>query len=263
MKRYIAIAVTAFFSLTFAFAQDAATPAQQAPADNGATSMQAPANAADIGSPDPTRVQGATPSEALQEISVDKFEQEGSWLVTIPSDSGYAAGRLFVGGPASKQPIQDEKQLNIPDKNVFGARIDFLRRGYTNIYVTAIRPIPIDGITKTVSVWVAGRNYNHTLYLVLQDALGRQYEILMGKLNFQGWKQMMCNIPPQTANPNSIVQTDYHSNDYSGIKVVGFRIAVDPQQAYGTYYAYFDDLRAVTDLFAESDRDPDDPSDAW
>ncbi|MDR2259242.1 MAG: flagellar filament protein FlaA, partial [Treponema sp.] len=29
------------------------------------------------------------------------------------------------------------------------------------------------------------------------------------------------------------------------------------------YYIYFDDLRAVTDLFAEDNRDADDMSDAW
>jgi hypothetical protein len=48
-----------------------------------------------------------------------------------------------------------------------------------------------------------------------------------------------------------------------GIKVVGFRIECDPIESFGTYYVYFDDLRAVTDLFAEDLRDPDDMSDSW
>jgi hypothetical protein len=34
-------------------------------------------------------------------------------------------------------------------------------------------------------------------------------------------------------------------------------------EAYGSYYIYFDDLRAVTDLFAEDIKDADDPSDMW
>jgi hypothetical protein len=33
--------------------------------------------------------------------------------------------------------------------------------------------------------------------------------------------------------------------------------------SFGTYYVYFDDLRAVTDLFGESKRDADDMSDGW
>jgi hypothetical protein len=48
-----------------------------------------------------------------------------------------------------------------------------------------------------------------------------------------------------------------------GIRVTGFRINCDPMEAQGSYYIYFDDLRAVTDLFAENDRDPDDMNDAW
>jgi hypothetical protein len=48
-----------------------------------------------------------------------------------------------------------------------------------------------------------------------------------------------------------------------GIKVVGFRIDCDPMEAQGAYYVYFDDLRAVTDLFAENNRDEDDMSDGW
>ncbi|MDR0706482.1 MAG: flagellar filament protein FlaA, partial [Treponema sp.] len=32
---------------------------------------------------------------------------------------------------------------------------------------------------------------------------------------------------------------------------------------YGTYYLYLDDLRAVTDLFLEDNRDSDDIADGW
>ena len=48
-----------------------------------------------------------------------------------------------------------------------------------------------------------------------------------------------------------------------GRKVVGVRIACDPDESFGTYYVYFDDLRAITDLFAEDMRDPDDMPDSW
>jgi hypothetical protein len=34
-------------------------------------------------------------------------------------------------------------------------------------------------------------------------------------------------------------------------------------ESYGSYYVYFDDLRATTDLFAESYRDKDDMPDGW
>ena len=48
-----------------------------------------------------------------------------------------------------------------------------------------------------------------------------------------------------------------------GIKVLGFIVDTDPMESYGTYYIYFDDLRAVTDLFAAENRDADDMADTW
>jgi hypothetical protein len=71
-------------------------------------------------------------------------------------------------------------------------------------------------------------------------------------------------IPPQSFDGvNGVVQRSYHYNNQMGIKITGFRIDCDPLEAFGSYYIYFDDLRAVTDLFAENDRDPDDMSDGW
>ena len=45
--------------------------------------------------------------------------------------------------------------------------------------------------------------------------------------------------------------------------LTGLTIVTDDLESYGTYYVYFDDMRAVTDLFGESKRDADDMSDGW
>jgi hypothetical protein len=217
----------------------------------------------EVGEADADRVAGL-PQQSLKEISIDKFEQEGYWASYISTDTGFATSRLFSGGPAAKKPVEGEADLNMTDTTVFGTRIDFLRRGHTSIYVNAMRPIPVEGIAKTISVWVAGRNYNHRIYLIIEDSRGHYFELYMGRLNFQGWKRMTVAIPPQQNNgDNGIVQNDYHYSTNMGVRVIGFRIDVDPMEAYGTYYVYFDDLRAVTDLFAEDNRDPDDPRDDW
>ncbi|MDR0760813.1 MAG: flagellar filament outer layer protein FlaA [Treponema sp.] len=218
----------------------------------------------EIGATNPEYLGIETAQQQLKEISVDKFEHEGYWSSSISSDSGYSISRLFAGGPSGKEPIEEEEGQNIPDQYVLGTRVDFLRRGHTNFTVYPVRPIPIEGITKTISVWVAGRNFNHTLNILIQDYFGRSYELYMGKLNFQGWKRLTVAIPPQAEDgKNGIVQRNYHYNNQMGIRVTGFRINCDPTEAQGSYYIYFDDLRAVTDLFAENDRDPDDMNDAW
>jgi hypothetical protein len=219
---------------------------------------------AQIGEPDPQRLGIVTAQQMLREVSVDRFEHDGFWRSSMSSDDGYVTSRLFMGGPAGKQPIPEEEGLNIQDIYVFGTRVDFLRRGYSSFTIYPSRPIPIEGITKTVSVWVAGRNYNHELYLLIQDFFGRNYEFYMGRLNFMGWKRMTVTIPPQADDGLSgVVQRNYHYNNHMGIKITGFRIDCHPLEAYGSYYIYFDDLRAVTDLFSESHRDPDDMVDGW
>ena len=218
----------------------------------------------EIGAPDPMRLGIDAAQQYLKEVSLDKFEREGYWQSAMSSDDGYTTSRLFAGSPAGKTVIPDEEGLNIQDIHVLGTRIDFLRRGYMSFKIYPVRPIPIEGITKSVSVWVAGRNFNHNLVLLLEDFFGRPFELNMGKLNFQGWKRLTVAIPPQAEDGfNGIVQRNYHYNHHMGIRIMGFRIDVNPWEAIGSYYLYLDDLRAVTDLFAEDNRDPDDMPDGW
>lgn len=228
------------------------------------------APATEVGAPDPNKIGIETAQQKLKEVSVDKFEAAGFWTASISSDEGVVTGRLFEGRPAGSaaEPVADPRYVGqdpkVIDKYVFGLRTDFYQRGYNEIFIKSTRPIPIEGITKTVSVWIAGRNYNHVLWLQLKDFFGNEFELPLGKLNFQGWKKLSVAIPPQNPDGRTgIVQRNFHYTSHMGMKVVGFRVECDPNEAFGTYYMYLDDLRAVTDLFAEDSRDPDDMPDTW
>jgi hypothetical protein len=255
MKKAIIVLLALTVASGAAFAQ--ATAAESKPA-------------AEIGTPDPNKMGVETAQQKLKEVSVDKFESAGFWNAYISADEGYIQSRLFEGNPAGKaqEPIPDERYVGIDpqtgDKYVFGIRTDFYVRGNNEIFVLAKRPIPIEGITKTISVWVIGRNYNHELIVILQDFFGDRFELPLGKLNFQGWKKLSVAVLPQNpAGRTGIVQRNFHYSSHMGIKIVGFKIECDPDEAFGTYYVYFDDLRAVTDLFAEDNRDTDDMPDTW
>ena len=244
MRRLILLAMALIAFCGFAFAQNAEDYSIDSP-----SAEQIGVTSADI---------------TLKEISIDKFETEGTWKSFISSDEGVITSRLFDGSPAGKQPVPDEEGMDIPDDKVLGARVDFYRRGHNSFTVTPAKPLPVEGITKTVSVWVAGRNFNHSLYLLIKDYWGNDYEIYMGKLNHTGWKLMTAAIPPQNPDgKNGIIQKDYHYGDALGIRIAGFRIDCDPEDAYGSYYIYFDDLRAVTDLYDIQARDEDDMLDNW
>ncbi len=218
---------------------------------------------ASIAEPNPAIIGADSAKQSLKEVSVDKFESEGSWNAKISSDDGIISARLFEGGPAGKEPAPDEADKNLPDKTVLCVKAEFFRRGNNTFYVTAARPVPIEGVTKTVSVWVAGRNYNHKLYLLVQDYFGSNFELYVDKLNFSGWKKLTVAIPPSPDGKRGIIQSEPHYGDRPGLRIVGFKIECDPEEAYGSYYIYFDDLRAVTDLYAIENRNLDDMVDNW
>ncbi len=212
-----------------------------------------------ISEPDPGLIGIESAQQSLREVSISKFEDAAFWYAKIGADDGIITVRDKVGSPSEKEPIEGEQEVGINevDEKVLGVKVDFFRRGMVDFYINPIRPLPIEGITKTVSMWVSGRNTRHTLKLIIKDHFGNYAELTMGDLNFSGWKKMVVAIP------SNIVQRDYHYNDKMGIHIIGFKIECDLEETYGKYYVYFDDLRAVTDLFAEQNRDADDIDDAW
>ena len=215
--------------------------------------------AQDAGSPNANQIGVDSAQQKLQEVSVSKFEDAGLWYGVMAADEGIIQLRRFEGSPLDKEPVEGEVEAGIkePDDNVLGAKVSFYKRSLSTFSIRPVRPLPIEGITKTLSVWVAGRNTNHILQLEISDHFGNIAYINMGKLNFVGWKKVTVSVPP------TIVQRDYHYNNKMGITIQGFNILCDLDETYGKYYFYLDDLRAVTDLFAEDSRDVDDILDSW
>ena len=201
-----------------------------------------------------------TAQQALQEVSVSRFEDPGFWNVFIPIDQGIISHRRLPGGPRDKEPIEAELEAGIEaqDDFVLGVKTEFFPpRSDTSIFVESRRPLAVPGIAKTISVWVVGRNFNHRLHVVLRDQFGTQLQLYMGRLNFSGWKQLTVAIPP------TVNQQSAHYQSQSGIEIIGFLIEPDLLQTFGQYYVYFDDLRVLTDLFSEQSRDVDDMVDSW
>ena len=219
------------------------------------------AQTSSLAEPDPTVIGNDSSRQALREVSVDRYEVEGSWNATISPDYGVIGARLFEGSPMAKEPLKGEEEAL--DKKVLGVKVEFFRRGINSFFVRSTRPIPIEGVTKTVSVWVAGRNKDHDLYLLVQDYNGNNFELWMGTLGFSGWRKMQVAIPPTPDGEHGIIQSSAYGGVKPGLRIVGFRIDCNPMLARGTYYLYFDDLRATTDLYDIENRDEDDMNDDW
>ena len=216
-----------------------------------------------LSDPDPSIIGADSARQALKEVSVDLFEREGAWKARISPDCGIISARLFDGAPAAKEPIDDAENQQLVDEKVLGIKVEFFRRGVNSFYVTSARPLAIEGVTKTVSFWAVGRNQPHKITLLLQDYFGSNFELYVGTLDFTGWKKLTVAVPPSPDGVHGIVQTSPYHGDKPGVKIIGFRIDCDPMLAKGAYYVYFDDMRAVTDLYAMQNRDEDDMDDNW
>lgn len=216
-----------------------------------------------VGEPSPSKVGVDAAQQHLSPITVSQFEDASFWGAYMPSDQGRIELRRLTGVPGEKDErdadrLKLEKDLGIPaGSSVLGVKVDFLKRGINWFTVYPSRPLAIEGISKTLSVWVVGRNFNHTLKILIADYYGNKKEITVGKLNFLGWKRLTVAIPP------NIKQADYHYVAKNGVQFLGFRIDCDLDESFGRYYMYFDDLTSVSDLFLEKSRDQDDMQDIW
>lgn len=154
------------------------------------------------------------------------------------------------------------------DENVLGIRTQFIRRGFTEIVFRPLRPIPVPGQISQIDLWVAGRELPHELCLRVRDINFRTREFCsVKKLNFRGWQQVGVQIPPYIRLSDGLYtgvqQYDPRRPFDTGLELVAVVIKPLFTEAYGTYYIYFDDMRATTDLSVITSRDPDDIVDAW
>ncbi|MFW6274734.1 MAG: flagellar filament outer layer protein FlaA [Spirochaetota bacterium] len=213
----------------------------------------------DVGEPNPEQLGVDAAQQKLRTVSISKFEDAGFWDAEMPLEEGIVTIRTLQGAPTDKEPLEGEEEagIQLDDENVLGVKVEFFKRGMHQVSVHPSRPLPVEGITKTLSMWVVGRNSPHLLKVLIRDQFGNTGEVTMGELNFTGWKKMVATVPTH------IKQRDYHYSNKMGIQIEGFRIDMDPEETYGTYYIYFDGLRATTDLFAEESRDVDDMNDNW
>jgi hypothetical protein len=93
--------------------------------------------------PNPENVGADSAESALREVSVDKFEREGSWNVHMSADDGVITSRLFAGNPAMKEPLPEDEGKEDEDTQVLGVRVYFFRRGKNSFTFKSGRPLAI------------------------------------------------------------------------------------------------------------------------
>jgi len=189
-------------------------------------------------------------TELIQTVLVEDFETAGEWSAFMPRDFGIATSMRREGSP---RDLASDK-----NKYVLGVKVEFMKRDWGWATVVPAKPTKIKGITKTISIWLVGRNYRHSISLILKDYLDRIKFVRSEKLIWTGWKQININIP------DTIEQENYKITEDRGITFIGFRFDFEPDDILGRpFYTYLDYMTADVDLFSETKQNPDDMLDHW
>jgi len=193
----------------------------------------------------------------IQDIIIDDFEDAGSWQGQMPRDLGIIKIQAREGGAGELVKADAEK-----NKFVLGAKIAYFKTGPSWFSIYPPREIQIKGITKSLSVWVAGRNFSHVLKAIIRDYNGNLRYTSFGRLAFPGWQQLTAQIPLNVVQENyKLFSTDRPR----GIRFVSFLVECAMDETVGEYYCYLDNLSAMSDMFLDNpeNQDAHDPRDTW
>jgi hypothetical protein len=201
------------------------------------------------------RVGITTSRQILADIPVTHFEDADAWETHMAVDQGIVLSMKRRGRPLELPEVDPNDGTE--NHFVLGVKVAFNQRAHAYVSVRPPKPIKIPGISKAISVWICGRSFKHRLYCHVLDFTGTEMIVDMGLLDFAGWKKVSASVP------TTIEQEAYHNLEWRGVSLAGFSIRTDPEESYGVYYVYFDELRAITDVYLEEHRDEDDMEDGW
>lgn len=193
----------------------------------------------------------AQPSaRAVETIVIDNFDTEAEWSWDVQASrfiaEGYPIIKKIEGIPNSLRPYH---KASDPTAQVLGVKAAFNRKGdnWFEVFPTKggekFEPSFVGTVTQ-IDFWVWGANYNYNLEVLVRDADGRVHTLKCGSLAFQGWRNVVVNVPGYIRQ---------HSKLRSGrtdLSLVGFRIRSDSNEAVDDYVIYFDQLKYTTNTLA-------------
>lgn len=193
----------------------------------------------------------AQPSaKAVETIVIDNFDTEQDWTWDVHASrfvaDGYPIIKTFTGMPNS---LKAYRKSGDPDPLVLGVKAAYDRKGDNWFEVFPKKgderyEIPFMGTVTQMDFWVWGANYNYTLEVLIRDSEGRVHVLKAGSLQFQGWRNIVINIPGYISQ---------HSRLRSGrpdLTFVGFRVRSSVNEAVDDYVIYFDQIKYTTNTLS-------------
>jgi len=191
-------------------------------------------------------------TKSIETFVMDNFDTPGDtgWDWGVQASrfvaEGYPKTGYYAGIPNSLKAL---RRPNDPDPQVFGVKVAYNRKGDNWFEVFPVKDgekyeIPFIGTVSQVDFWVWGSNYLYFLDIIVRDGDGITHILPAGSLNFNGWRNIVVNIPGWLKQ---------HSKLRSGRKnmtFVGYRIRSDAEEPVDDYVIFFDQIKYTTNSMA-------------
>ena len=186
----------------------------------------------------------------------------GNWEVDLNSSAQTALSQ--TNSKAQRVEVRTDADQFAGDA-VLGVRVQFPTEPY-NAWALVKPPFEIQayaegqfeggfgvvenvGVVKQLGMWVYGLNYPHSISVILQDENNEQQEIMLGYLNFDGWRQLIWDNPNyvQDVRDRELRSYPLYPNLQPNRKVVGIRVYRDGSNVGGDFVTYIHNAKIVYD----------------
>lgn len=185
------------------------------------------------------------PSRSVETVMIDDFDGTNdavTWTWNVQASrfvtENYPIINTFEAMPNSLKAVTNPEDTH----KVIGVKTKFDRKGDNWIEIYPEKDgkpyeIPFIGSVTQVDFWVWGANYKYFLELMVRDALGRVHVLQCGSLAFNGWKNIIINVP------GWIQQHSQLRSGPENMTFVGFRIRSDAEEYVDNYVIFFDQIK--------------------
>jgi hypothetical protein len=175
--------------------------------------------------------------------------QGSKFLTKVEQDptGPYPKVRWVPGIPNALKVTRAE---DAPEAKVLGVQVKFNQKADNWFEVYPVdaegKPygIPMRTTVQNIDFWVWGGNYNYTLEVLIRDVGGVVHVLPAGSLKFEGWKNVILNIP------SKVMQKGRAHTTSDVLRLVGFRVRTSPQEMVDDFTVFFDQLKYTSSVIA-------------
>jgi len=168
-------------------------------------------------------------SKVYSEIILEDFEE-----------TQFAKKNIIVHSKTQEGDISIRDQFPAPggkSKKYLGVKM--FGRDQDTMVIYPAKELQVSKFCREISMWVYGKKFAGELSIMVQDASGKNHRLILGKLDFLGWRKLKVQLL------SNVSQEDELLNKKKFLKILHFQYKPGnktPQPIW--HYFYIDDIGA-------------------